>query len=430
MPRFAFTALALLALVSSATAQEAGWLSQARADVDSLTSDAFSGRGYADDGAARAAAFVARRMAAVGLEPVGDAFAQPFGFETDLIDGALLIVGTDTLRMGVDVLPYAGSAAADVSGAFVDAGDGTVGLVDPSQARALVSGKIAVVTADVPESMREMLPAAVTIPGARASVLARSGAKAVVVLVDDVMYGPAAFDLPIPMLTVRREAWPLDATSARIVVRSRSNAGVQASNVVGRVRGTGEGAPLLVLAHYDHLGSFADLSDSSRVIFRGANDNASGTALLLALAKSISSKPPRRDVLFAAVGGEEQGLKGADVLHDAMDGAPLAAVLNFDMVASGENGLLAFGGSDFPGLFARAQSLADSLGVGPITPRPNRANSDHFPFLNGGTPGLYLLTSGGTQPYHSTGDVPETLEWDDFSDVYRLALALLHDLGH
>ncbi len=193
--------------------------------------------------------------------------------------------------------------------------------------------------------------------------------------------------------------------------------------------GTGEGAPLLILAHYDHLGSFADLSDSSRVIFRGANDNASGTALLLALAQAVADQPLERDVLFAAVGGEEQGLKGADVLHASLDGMPLAAVLNFDMVASGENGLLAFGGSDFPDLFARAQTLADSLGAGPITARPNRANSDHFPFLDSGTPGLYLLTSGGTQPYHSVGDVPETLEWDDFAAVYRLSLALLRELG-
>ncbi len=429
MYRIAFAALALLTLAPAAQAQRADWLAQAKADVDSLTSDAFSGRGYADDGAARAAAFVARRMTAIGLEPMTDAFAQPFRFDTDLVDGALLIVSGDTLRMGVEALPYAGSAAADVLGALVDVGDGTGGLVDPRKTRALVSGKIAVVTSDVAESMREMLPPAVTIPGARASVLARSGATAVVLLVDDLTYGPAAFDLPIPMLVVKRSSWPQGAERARVVVRSRSNADVSAANVVGRVAGSGEGAPLLILAHYDHLGSFADLSDSSRVVFRGANDNASGTALLLALAQTIADDPLGRDVLFAAVGGEEQGLKGAGVLHDALKSTPLAAVLNFDMVASGENGLLAFGGSDFPDLLARAQSLADSLDIGPIVPRSNRANSDHYPFLESGTPGLYLLTSGGTQPYHSIGDVPETLEWDDFSSVYRLALALLRDLA-
>ena len=312
MSRITLAALALLILALPAAAQEVGWMDQAQADVDSLTSDAFSGRGYADDGAAHAAAFVARRMAAIGLRAMGDAFAQPFAFEADLLDGALLIVGDDTLRMGVDALPYAGSASADVSGALVDAGDGTGGLIDPSDERALVSGKIAVVTADVPESVLEMLPPAVAIPGARASVLARSGATAVIVLVDDLMHGPAAFDLPIPMLTVRRSSWPSDADSARIVVRSRSNADVQAANVVGRMPGTGEGAPLLVLAHYDHLGAFTDLADSSRVIFRGANDNASGTALLLALAQALADQPMARDVVFAAVGGEEQGLKGAD----------------------------------------------------------------------------------------------------------------------
>jgi Zn-dependent M28 family amino/carboxypeptidase len=232
----------------------------------------------------------------------------------------------------------------------------------------------------------------------------------------------------VPVVSVRRERWPAEASSARLVVRSRRDAPVAGVNVVGRAAG-GEGAPLLVLAHYDHLGAFTDLSDSTRVVYRGANDNASGTALLLGLAQAAAQDSLGRDVIFAAVGGEEQGLIGAFALQETLAGEPLAAVLNFDMVASGEDGLLAFGGSDHPDLFARAERLADSLGVGPLTPRASRANSDHYPFLAAGTPGLYLLTAGGTQPYHSPADLPETLEWDDFAAVYRLALALMRDLA-
>jgi hypothetical protein len=103
-----------------------------------------------------------------------------------------------------------------------------------------------------------------------------------------------------------------------------------AANVVGRRGGTAPDARVLVVsAHYDHLGSVKGK------VYPGADDNASGVAVLLAVARHLASAAPRHSVYFAALDAEEQGLVGAKAFLEKPLVPPdrIALNINLDMVS-------------------------------------------------------------------------------------------------
>jgi aminopeptidase YwaD len=406
-PRLLAAALAGLTLVLPVRAQpDCGPCAPARADVDTLASAPYAGRGYdARQGAARAAAYLARRFEALGLRPLGPAFGHPFGFAADEVAAAGLSVDGRRLRMGTDALPVEGSRSGS---GMARAGAGP--------------GRVAVIAAG--DSVE-----------ARVARAAAQGAVATVVLFEALPpYGAVGFAAPVPVFAVVRAAWAAGAGRGPLV-RYRLNAAAALPrvgvNVVGAVPGTA--APdsfLVVTAHYDHMGCFVDAYARTDVCFPGANDNASGTALLLALAAEVARHPLRYTVVFAAMGGEEDGLHGSRALAAAPPW-PLARtrfLVNLDMAASGA-GLMAFGGTDFAPELARLNVLAAAQGAPPVTARAMRPNSDQYPFFARGVRAFYLLTSGGAQPYHSPRDVPATLEWDAWARLYRLTSAFLRELA-
>jgi Zn-dependent M28 family amino/carboxypeptidase len=118
--------------------------------------------------------------------------------------------------------------------------------------------------------------------------------------------------------------------------------------VIGLVRGTARpGRIILVTAHYDHLGV------QHGTIYNGADDNASGTAAMLAIAYWFRSHPPRNTVVFVALDAEEEGLVGATALvrdHEVPADSVLLNV-NLDMVSrSMRRQLFAVGPGRYPGL--------------------------------------------------------------------------------
>ena len=80
---------------------------------------------------------------------------------------------------------------------------------------------------------------------------------------------------------------------------------------------------VVLMAHHDHLGVSAQRDENGDNIYNGAIDNASGTASLLTMLKAITSMPerPKRSILFAVVGAEEQGLLGSQIFRGSAFGA-------------------------------------------------------------------------------------------------------------
>lgn len=166
-------------------------------------------------------------------------------------------------------------------------------------------------------------------------------------------------------------------------------------NLLGRLEGTSRSKrTLVVMAHYDHLG----VIDGQ--IYNGADDNASGVAVLLAVAQAFAADPPRHDVLFALVDAEEGGERGSRVLvsDPPVPLSDIALVVNLDMLGRGErNELHAAGAAHFPWLKPRLEALAASA---PVTLRLGHDTggqgqdwtmlSDHGAFHEVGVPWIYF----------------------------------------
>jgi len=423
-----------------------GAVQAARADVDTLASARYAGRGYdRRGGAARAAAYLSQRFAEIGVTPFGRTYLRPYRDTTSVVDGVALAVDGQPLRLYTDFLPLPSVPAGWGAGDLVDVGFGLAMPGLDAYGGRDVRGRVAVVSDTLPRLRPPGTPEAPALLAAQLQTAAARGAVAVIVLADRLVYGAPRLDAPVPTFVVDRASWPAAAQTdvprrASFWVEARQRQPVAGVNVAAMVRGTTvPDSFLVVTAHYDHLGALAtdaattapgDAAPGRLVVFPGANDNASGTALLVALAEAVRRAPLRYTVVFAALGGEELGLLGSTAL--AADAPwPLARtrfLLNVDMAGSGDGRVLVFGGQDHADALARLRRVADALPGPPPTvlvPRETRPNSDHWPFAQRGVPAFFLLTAGGPQPYHAPDDRAETLNWTAWEGVYRLSLGFL-----
>ncbi|MGI9165049.1 MAG: M20/M25/M40 family metallo-hydrolase [Pyrinomonadaceae bacterium] len=128
---------------------------------------------------------------------------------------------------------------------------------------------------------------------------------------------------------------------------------VAASNVIGILEGSDpklKNEAIVIGAHYDHLGLGGEgsLAQSEGQVHHGADDNASGTAGVLELARAFSTQrpKPRRTIVFAAFGGEEEGLLGSNyyVNHPLVPLANTVAMINMDMIGRMKANKLIIGG--------------------------------------------------------------------------------------
>ena len=190
---------------------------------------------------------------------------------------------------------------------------------------------------------------------------------------------------------------------------------------------------IVVGAHYDHLGYITSSINSkdSIQIFRGADDNASGVAAMLELARLVNMQSIdfRRSVVFVAFGGEEVGMSGSWYFVNSgfeyID--KVAMMVNLDMVGRGadRNSFYAYTitkSQQLPGILS---DLSDTEAmVSPTISESDYFPSDHRYFSNRGIPSV-LFTTGLHHDYHSTRDIPEKLNYRVMEDIVQYNLLLL-----
>lgn len=184
--------------------------------------------------------------------------------------------------------------------------------------------------------------------------------------------------------------------------------GTTGRNVIGIARGSSSEEAVVIGAHYDHLG------EAKQGWHAGADDNASGTSVLLQLARSFAQRPPRRSVVLAAFSGEEMGILGsrAYVREPAVPLEKTVAMINMDMVGRLRESIIVFG-ADSGDRFK--EHLADS----PIKIAYNRdpiGPSDHTSFYLKNIPAVHLFT-GAHADWHQPSDTPDKLNYDGLSRV-------------
>lgn len=160
---------------------------------------------------------------------------------------------------------------------------------------------------------------------------------------------------------------------------------------------------LVITAHHDHIGMSETRDQRGDNIYNGAIDNASGVGVMLALARAMTALPPderpKRSVLFAAVGAEEQGLLGSQYLAEnpPVPAGRLAAVINIDGVntlgPTADTVVIGRGKSDLDAAVEQIAGWQNRTVVGDRFPdKGYYYRSDQFSFAKVGVPGLYLGT--------------------------------------
>jgi Zn-dependent M28 family amino/carboxypeptidase len=204
----------------------------------------------------------------------------------------------------------------------------------------------------------------------------------------------------------------------RLAVKGLPWREVSTHNVVAVLPGSDpsvKGEYVLVGAHLDHIGDWPRVNP-------GADDNASGAATLLEVARAAATLKvrPRRSVVFVWFAAEELGLRGAEhfASHPPKDLERCVAVLNLDMVGAG-NGLYVSGGENFPEIRAAMEAARDRLAPGfglKAGLIRGEGRADHAPFFEKGIHAVSLFGSGGQHHgYHSPDDTvyfitPKTME--------------------
>ena len=178
-------------------------------------------------------------------------------------------------------------------------------------------------------------------------------------------------------------------------------------------------------AHRDHFGNQAGL------LFPGADDNASGTAVLLEIARMLKyGPPPKRTILFASFSGEEQNLLGSTwyVQHPTHPLANTVAMINVDHVGLG-NGTLTVGvaniSKDVAARAAEQARLSDAVNLYGFFP-----GGDHVPFAKAGIPTVAVVTAGPHPHFHQSSDTPDTIQPDRLDIAARFVLALTRRLAN
>ncbi len=470
----AVIAIATLAACSSAPAPDVtpdpyAGVAAAEARIDSagilghvafLASDELAGRDTPSPGLEAAAEYIARRFEALGLTPAGDAggWLQRYPYLSASFDAE-----ASSLR-----------AEGEGGGASLAFGEQWFAMpLGPEQER-LRAGVVyggAVGDNAYPPEAEGRIVAVTSGPGLGMELFTeigyavQSGASGLLIILN-----PAIPAQAIPSITGQVAGLPAQEIPVLGVLRSAAadlfSAGGQDIDTVAPVEGSGTPMDLgfdlsvrvamdreefdppnvvallpgsdpalsetyvVYSAHFDHVGIGTPDAEGDS-IYNGADDDASGTALVLEVAEAFASlpEPPRRSVLFLAVSGEEKGLLGANYWADnptvPIDG--VIANINADMVGrNAPDTLIAIGGeySSLGLLSERVAAAHPELGL-VIAPDPDPSEnaffrSDHVAFVRKQVPAVFY-TTWLHEDYHAPSDEVDEIDADKLARVARLA---------
>jgi aminopeptidase YwaD len=458
-----------------------------------LASDAWEGRGSGSEGERKATAYVAERFLALGLEPAGEAgtFFQrvPVGRTFDVGSQSELLVrppGEGPLALALDreFRPLSLSAAGVAEGEVVFAGYGIhapdLGYDDYAGIDA--KGRVVVVFRHSPFSgarWKDGRARARHAPfAAKLAAAAARGAVGLVVVNDPASFreradvlqtedagaGEAVIPFAHATLAAARRFFPLafGATPedlerailrdgdpapasrpglARATLRCEVARGVvEGRNVCARLRAAAP-APLdeliVVGAHHDHLGLGGPGSlggpEARGRIHNGADDNASGTAAVLAIAAALAPRRGafRRSLLFVTFTGEERGLLGSRYFceHPTVPLESVRAMVNLDMVGRLQGRRLFVGGVKTSPVFRPLlERLLEGAGIEAAFGDGGRAPSDNTSFYEKGKPVLFFF-SGMHPDYHRPSDDVEKLDAEGMARIATLAARTVAELA-
>jgi hypothetical protein len=392
--------------------------SDAKTVTDVLCSPLMEGRGYVDNGCNKAGIYLLQEFERIGLAPLNGYAKQSFYINVNRFPGACKIkIHGHKKAPGVDYLIHPSSGSFHGKLSFIGLSAAEVlsvpfNATSPKQAIAFIQPKQ--ISRDTLRMVR-----------AKLEKLARMKVPVVEYTRDKLTWSVSSEQFKAPYIHVFDTSERVLPNPIKIKLEAEFVENYEVSNILGVVASKQPSDSFIIVsAHYDHLGRMG-----KNTYFPGANDNASGVAMLLSLAKEIQQQPlQNHHVLFIAFAGEEIGLEGSRFFVDQhiLGSDQISCVLNLDIMGSGEEGITVVNGAIHKALFQRLLDLNErTQSVPVIKPRGKAANSDHYPFSEAGIPAIFIYTMGPNKNYHDIHDKAAALSFDRFDQLHYLLLRFI-----
>jgi len=204
-------------------------------------------------------------------------------------------------------------------------------------------------------------------------------------------------------------------------------------NVIGYLDNQA-GKTVVIGAHFDHLGmgAIGSLHRGEEAIHNGADDNASGTSVIMMMAKLLKNQVKNNNYLFIAFTGEENGLWGSNhfTKNPTIDLTQVNYMLNFDMVGRlNEESTIAVHGTGTSPAWSEVLDLSNTDSLSLVKKESGVGPSDHTSFYLNDIPVLHFFT-GQHDDYHRPSDDPEKINWEGIVRVVKYTQELIINLDN
>ncbi len=381
----------------------------AREVILKLSSENFDGRGYVNDGNKKAARYIRDEFRRIGVNPLTEGYFQPFTININTFPGKQMVkIGKKNLQPGTEFLINRSSESdkGKYELFWLNTEKGSLdSLVQVASGHDLTDKYV--VTANSGRKVTEQN----TFNAAGVIVLQKK-------LWWHISNGHQVKNFTV--LKVKKSAIDKNADKIRVNIRNRFLEDYKTQNVLGYIPGRKHPEKFFFLtAHYDHLGKMGQ-----EVYFPGGNDNASGTAMMMDMARHFSTNPPDVSIAFIAFGAEETGLHGSHYFSQNMP-LPKDNVLfslNLDMVGTGSDGINVVNGRILHEYFNTLIAINKEKDyLKKVGKRGEAANSDHYFLYKAGIPAFFIYTKGKEfREYHNLADKGEDVPLTAYENLFRL----------
>lgn len=446
--------IGLLAQAQTETAGTSPQLQhQQERDISYLAADMMEGRETGEPGEVLSAGYIAGRFHQLGLLPAGEnnSYFQEFPFITKgkYVGKNFLSISGEREELKEDWYPMSQSGSGRANGGVVNLGYGIhapqLGHDDYANIdNRVINGKVVVMELGLPGGTHPHSKfLAVGDLNDRIDYVKRLGASAIVFANSDPNQENPSSELPrqahtvsIPVVFVQGELAKKLTTQKEVEIKLAVNIVREKKSGRNVIAKLDFGAPTTVIigAHYDHLGygDHGSLHRGEKAIHNGADDNASGVAMILSLAEYFATGNTKgHNLVFIAFTGEEMGLLGSGhfVKSPTIDLSKVSYMINLDMVGrlKAEEKTLGVNGVGTSPSWNKALKKVSAFGMDIKTTESGIGPSDHTSFYLKNIPVIHVF-SGTHNDYHKPSDDVELINYDGMGRITHFLEALIEKL--
>lgn len=392
--------------------------------IKELCSPKYEGRGYYKEGDKKAAAYISKQYEKIGAKPVGDSYFQEFSFDVNVfhgnmkisVDGRELVAGKEFVMR-----EFSNGAKGEFKLYYIDQNNFNIEKIIEDFNKPEFENTFIVVDFNFLRTHSKEI-----------NRLYKTKLRGVIKVWDVPLKFYKAYSSKVIDQTIVwvDSTFSKNAKKIKIDVDNKLLKDYKSSNVIAQIKGKSfTDSTIVFVAHYDHLGHLG-----KDIYYPRANDNASGTAMLLSLAEYYSKKEntPNYTIVFLTVAGEEVGLLGSTYYteHPLLPLDKIKYLINLDMIADnskdvyveiseeGEKGLERFN------LINTRLNLFTKLDKVELA-----GNSDHFPFAQKHVPSIFFIMETGDafNIHHTLQDNYENLYLDNYQKMFTLITEFLKE---